>query len=270
MPSKRYLFFIPFLRTKSQMGQTTNLSSEKSHKKDKTNIIATNFVWEQLNVVSKNLIAESLRTLVSIRQASIKLSIKFQSKLVKNGIFKPIKYFNEFELNWTEITKKNNSYLASVVANWECIVGELFHRHSSFVSAVVVHTHCFPWRNFVVRAKCFIHGLEKEGVVPTSKTTLLLEQGQDVEPLLKSNNLHAQSNHFQSILEALSSGQRNVLALQHLISNSDAKTINAQCFSVALVVSSEQQTQIANCHKTAAFDVPDAHQDWNRKGNTAD
>ena len=49
MPAGRYLF-IPFLRTKSQKRQTKNWSSEKSHKKktDRTNIIATNFVWEQL------------------------------------------------------------------------------------------------------------------------------------------------------------------------------------------------------------------------------
>ena len=48
MPSERYLF-IPFLRSKSQMGQTKNRSSKKSHKKDhRTIIIATNFVWEQL------------------------------------------------------------------------------------------------------------------------------------------------------------------------------------------------------------------------------
>ena len=41
--------FIPFLRTKSQMPQTKNRSSETSHKKtNRTNIIATNFVWEQL------------------------------------------------------------------------------------------------------------------------------------------------------------------------------------------------------------------------------
>ena len=40
MPSERYLF-IPFLRTKSQMGQTKNRSSQKSHK-DHSTIIATN------------------------------------------------------------------------------------------------------------------------------------------------------------------------------------------------------------------------------------
>ena len=46
MPAGRYLF-ISFLRTKSQMGQTKNRSSEKSHKKDhrtNTNIIATYLV----------------------------------------------------------------------------------------------------------------------------------------------------------------------------------------------------------------------------------
>ena len=53
MPAGRYLF-IPFLRTKSQMHKTKNWSSEKSHKKDhRTNIIATNFVCEQLNIVWK-------------------------------------------------------------------------------------------------------------------------------------------------------------------------------------------------------------------------
>ena len=40
---------IPFLRTKSKKRQTKNWSREKSYKKtDRTNIIATNFVWEQL------------------------------------------------------------------------------------------------------------------------------------------------------------------------------------------------------------------------------
>ena len=53
MPAGRYLF-IPFLRTKSQKRQTKNRSSEKSHKKktNRTNIIATNFVWEQLKTVN--------------------------------------------------------------------------------------------------------------------------------------------------------------------------------------------------------------------------
>ena len=46
MPAVRFLL-IPFSRMKSQMGQTKNLSSEKSHKKtDRTNIIATNFFLE--------------------------------------------------------------------------------------------------------------------------------------------------------------------------------------------------------------------------------
>ena len=56
MPAGRYLF-IPFLRTKSQKRQTKNWSSEKSHKKktDRTNIIATNFVWEQLKIFSQQL-----------------------------------------------------------------------------------------------------------------------------------------------------------------------------------------------------------------------
>ena len=52
MPARRYLF-IPFLRTKSQQRQTKSRSSEKSHKTDRTNIIATNFVWEQLNKARK-------------------------------------------------------------------------------------------------------------------------------------------------------------------------------------------------------------------------
>ena len=44
MPPARYLF-IPFLRSKSHMGQTKNWSSEKLHKKtNRTNKIATNFV----------------------------------------------------------------------------------------------------------------------------------------------------------------------------------------------------------------------------------
>ena len=49
MPAARYLF-IPFLRTKSQMRQMKNWSSKKSHKRktDRTNILATNFIWEQL------------------------------------------------------------------------------------------------------------------------------------------------------------------------------------------------------------------------------
>ena len=49
MPGGRYLF-IPYLRTKSQQRQTKNRSSEKSHlrKTGRTNIIAINFVWEQL------------------------------------------------------------------------------------------------------------------------------------------------------------------------------------------------------------------------------
>ena len=50
MPAGRYPF-IPLLRTKSQKHQTKNRSSKKSHKKrqtNRTNIIATNFVWEQL------------------------------------------------------------------------------------------------------------------------------------------------------------------------------------------------------------------------------
>ena len=49
MPAGRYLF-IPFVRTKSPMGQIKNWSSKKFalKKTDRTNIIATNFVWEQL------------------------------------------------------------------------------------------------------------------------------------------------------------------------------------------------------------------------------
>ena len=44
IPARRSLF-IPFLRTKSLMGQTKNRSSEKSHKKtNRTNKISTNFV----------------------------------------------------------------------------------------------------------------------------------------------------------------------------------------------------------------------------------
>ena len=48
MPSRCFLF-IPFFRAKSQKGQTKNRSSEKLHTKDRqTNIIATNFLGEQL------------------------------------------------------------------------------------------------------------------------------------------------------------------------------------------------------------------------------
>ena len=43
MPAGRYLF-ISFLRTKSQMGQTKNRSSEKLHKDHRTNTNATYFV----------------------------------------------------------------------------------------------------------------------------------------------------------------------------------------------------------------------------------
>ena len=50
MPAGLYLF-IPVLRTKSLMDQTTNLSSKKFalKKTNRTNIIATNLVCEQLN-----------------------------------------------------------------------------------------------------------------------------------------------------------------------------------------------------------------------------
>ena len=64
MPSECYLF-IPFLRTKSQMGQTKIRSSEKSHNKDhRTNIIATNFVWGQLKSQSSKAPKSLLETLL--------------------------------------------------------------------------------------------------------------------------------------------------------------------------------------------------------------
>ena len=48
MHAVRYLF-IPFLMTKPQMGQTKNRSGEKLHKQtDRTHLIATNFICEQL------------------------------------------------------------------------------------------------------------------------------------------------------------------------------------------------------------------------------
>ena len=48
MPSDRYLF-VPFLRTKSQMGETKNWSNRQLPPKDhRTNIIPKNFVCEQL------------------------------------------------------------------------------------------------------------------------------------------------------------------------------------------------------------------------------
>ena len=47
MPSEWY-FFISFLRTKSQKKQRNKRSSNKSLKNHRINIIATNFVWEQL------------------------------------------------------------------------------------------------------------------------------------------------------------------------------------------------------------------------------
>ena len=50
MPTGRYLF-MPFLRTKSQKVSEENIGQAKNRikKTDRTNIIATNFVWEQLN-----------------------------------------------------------------------------------------------------------------------------------------------------------------------------------------------------------------------------
>ena len=67
MPAGRYLF-IPFLRTKSQMRQTKNWSSEKLHKKDhRTNIIATNFVCEQLNTVWKHLKSHRIKASIFTR-----------------------------------------------------------------------------------------------------------------------------------------------------------------------------------------------------------
>ena len=42
------------------MGQTKNRSSEKSHKNNKINMTATNFVFEQLTLISKNVFVKSL------------------------------------------------------------------------------------------------------------------------------------------------------------------------------------------------------------------
>ena len=53
IPAGRYLF-IPFLRTNSQKLQTKNRQTKNRIKKiDRTNIIATNFVWEQLIITAE-------------------------------------------------------------------------------------------------------------------------------------------------------------------------------------------------------------------------
>ena len=49
MPSMHYMF-IPFLRRNSQLGQTKiGPAKNRIRKTNRTNIIATNFVWEQFN-----------------------------------------------------------------------------------------------------------------------------------------------------------------------------------------------------------------------------
>ena len=58
MPAGRHLF-IPFLRTKSQMGQTKNRIKETN----RTKIIATNFVWEQLKNFVWELLNKELTTI---------------------------------------------------------------------------------------------------------------------------------------------------------------------------------------------------------------
>ena len=63
MPAGRYLF-IPFLRTKSQIASDEKLVERKIalKKTDRTNIIATNFVWEQLNISNPSPLPHPLST----------------------------------------------------------------------------------------------------------------------------------------------------------------------------------------------------------------
>ena len=66
MPAGRYLI-IPFLRTDEKSKALNEIrASEKLHKKtDKTNILATNFVWEQLIIIINKLCVDSNITILN-------------------------------------------------------------------------------------------------------------------------------------------------------------------------------------------------------------
>ena len=89
MPARRFLF-IPFLSTKIQKRQMKNRLRGKSHlkKPDRTNITATNFVWEQLKTTlerEKDMIRKSNKNPIENQKN------KNRQKICKNTVSKALK-----------------------------------------------------------------------------------------------------------------------------------------------------------------------------------
>ena len=73
MPTGRY-FIIPFLKTRSQMGQTKNRSSEKLHKRDKEDL---NICYKLLLRANNNNFLNSVYVIYDIKKHS-----RYNSELI--------------------------------------------------------------------------------------------------------------------------------------------------------------------------------------------